>query len=477
MKSFGNIAKDGQVRAVASGALTNGASVIVNSDGTVSTVSQEASGAGTAVVYNSGSTARSAVGYDSVNKKIVIVYRDEGNSNYGTAIVGTVDASNKSISFGSEVVFESAATDHFAIAFDTSAEKFLIIYEDSGNSSYGTGIVGTVSGTSISFGSPTVFNSGLSIRNAIDFDTNTNKFLVCYADGANSYRGDAKVATISGTSVSFGSDTNFNSVNTPYINCVFDPDNNKFGVFYKDTGDGYAHGKIGTISGTSVSFTSEQDFNSATVGSVSAVYDTTNNKFVVAYNPSSGGKVRAATSNGSTFSFETEAGFNGSNESILVQRAGVFDTASGKTAFLFRDGSASYAVKVINVDTSTSTPSFDSIVNLDLGTSGEAGGGYDSDGNRAVFSGHVSSTGRAQVYAIDPANLTSENFVGFSDGAYADTQSAAINTTNTIDRNQSGLTAGQTYFVQTDGTLGLTAASTSVTAGTAISATELIVKG
>jgi len=39
------------------------------------------------------------------------------------------------------------------------------------------------------------------------------------------------------------------------------------------------------------------------------------------------------------------------------------------------------------------------------------------------------------------------------------------------------LTAGQTYYVQADGTFGTSADSPSVTAGTAISATELIVKG
>ena len=87
--------------------------------------------------------------------------------------------------------------------------------------------------------------------------------------------------------------------------------------------------------------------------------------------------------------------------------------------------------------------------------------------------------GTANVVTPDSlsTNITSENFIGFSDGAFATTQSASINTANTIDRNQSGLTAGQTYFVQTDGTLGLTADDPSVTAGTAISATELIVKG
>ena len=54
---------------------------------------------------------------------------------------------------------------------------------------------------------------------------------------------------------------------------------------------------------------------------------------------------------------------------------------------------------------------------------------------------------------------------------------AEIDVVGTVNKHQSGLTAGQTYFVQTDGTLGLTADSPSVVAGTAISATEIIVKG
>ena len=44
--------------------------------------------------------------FDSTNNKVVIAYRDGSNSDYGTAIVGTV--SGTSISFGSEVIFEYA---------------------------------------------------------------------------------------------------------------------------------------------------------------------------------------------------------------------------------------------------------------------------------------------------------------------------------------------------------------------------------
>jgi len=55
-------------------------------------------------------------------------------------------------------------------------------------------------------------------------------------------------------------------------------------------------------------------------------------------------------------------------------------------------------------------------------------------------------------------------------------QSASIDIIGSVSDNQGGLTAGQQYFVQTDGTIGTTAATPSVLAGTAISATELLVK-
>jgi hypothetical protein len=85
--------------------------------------------------------------------------------------------------------------------------------------------------------------------------------------------------------------------------------------------------------------------------------------------------------------------------------------------------------------------------------------------------------GNAVVYTQESTNLTSENFLGFAAHTYADTQSALVNSTCTVDRNQTGLTAGQTYYVQTDGSLGTTAADPSVVAGTAISSTEIIVNG
>ena len=55
-------------------------------------------------VFNNISTSYNSVSaFDSAH--FVVVYRDEGNSNYGTAIIGTVSGS--SISYGSEYVFNN----------------------------------------------------------------------------------------------------------------------------------------------------------------------------------------------------------------------------------------------------------------------------------------------------------------------------------------------------------------------------------
>ena len=100
-----------QTQEVASGTLPNGKPVVVNADGTVAAVANVAASAsaGTPVVFEAANVANSqTIAYDSSNDKIVIAYRDAGDSSKGKAIVGTVSGS--SISFGTAVEFESGTT-------------------------------------------------------------------------------------------------------------------------------------------------------------------------------------------------------------------------------------------------------------------------------------------------------------------------------------------------------------------------------
>ena len=66
-----------------------------------------------------------------------------------------------------------------------------------------------------------------------------------------------------------------------------------------------------------------------------------------------------------------------------------------------------------------------------------------------------------------------ENYIGISDGAYSNGQTATIQLIGSVDDAQSSLTPGQKYYVQDDGTL---AESGSVLAGTAIASTKLLIK-
>ena len=98
--------------------------------------------------------------------------------------------------------------------------------------------------------------------------------------------------------------------------------------------------------------------------------------------------------------------------------------------------------------------------------------GDSSKGKSVVVTNAVLTT-VAQV----SSNLTSENFIGFSEYAAADTETATVLIKGGVSTTQSSLTPGQTYFVQTDGTIATSADSPSVIAGTAVTSTKLIVKG
>ena len=142
----------GSTNFVASGNIANGATVVINSDGTVSTIAGSGSvnpTAGTPVVFENSATGGElqsiSATFDSNANKVVVAYRDDGDSDKGKAVVGTV--SGTSISFGTPVVFNNAQTSYIKAIFDSNSNKIVIVYTDVGNSYRGTAIVGTVSGT------------------------------------------------------------------------------------------------------------------------------------------------------------------------------------------------------------------------------------------------------------------------------------------------------------------------------------------
>ena len=399
----------------------------------VGTISGSSISFGTVVEFDSSYSYNTGIVYDSDNDKVVIVYTDSGSSNYSKAIVGTV--SGTSISFGSDVVFGGNTYTNIPIraVFDSSNNKVVVAYQDANNSNYGTARVGTVSGTSISFGSAVVFESA-AVQNTLSaaFDSTNNKVVIAYDDGGNSSYGTAIVGTVSGTSISFGSPTVFESAAITFASAAFDSTNDKVIIAYRDTGNSdYGTAVVGTVSGTSISFGSPVVFESGRADDISVAYDSTNDKVVISYkdNPNDGyGTVIRGSVSGTSISFDTPAHVFHSDSTEYTSIA--FDSGNSKLVVAYKDNENNLGEAVV-MDSTT----------------------------------------------LISTNLTANNFLGFSNAAYTDGQTATIQITGSVDDAQSGLTTARKHYVQNDGTLSTTAGDPSVEAGTAVSATEIIVKG
>ena len=155
MRTIGNDqSKTRETQVVASGALEIGKTVVINSDGTASVITEssasETLGTGATFVSAGDNPKEMSIVYDSNSDRVVIAYKAAGASNYGYAVVGTV--SGTTISYGTAVQFAAGWTEEPSLAFDSTNNKVVIAFRDRSNSFYGTAIVGTVSGTSISFG-------------------------------------------------------------------------------------------------------------------------------------------------------------------------------------------------------------------------------------------------------------------------------------------------------------------------------------
>ena len=293
--------------------------------------------------------------------KFVVSFSDQGSSSNGTIVIGTV--SGTALSYGSKSVFHSGSTTWTALDFNPNAvNTFVVAYNDPGNSDYGTAVVGTISGASISYGSHYVFNTAGAVHIKVNFDHATgNKFAVTYTDEGNSSYGTGIVGTVSGTNISFGSKSVFNSTETQYGVLQFDP--NTLGTFvigYIDAGNADAEVIVGSISGTTLSYGS-----SITMGSNNSAYASLDfnilqaGQFVLSYRDSTGGirgvarlgQIAAtptnltptnligiaagAASSGATAKINTWGGINESQTSLTIgtdyyaQTNGTITTATG----------------------------------------------------------------------------------------------------------------------------------------------------
>ena len=413
-------------------------------------------GWGSESVFNAAPTSRIAVSSLSATE-FVVAYRDDGNSDYGTVIVGTI--SGGSVTWGSESVFNAASTSHVAVS-GLSATEFVVAYRDDGNSYCGTAIAGTISGGSVTWGNESVFNMATTSYVVVS-GLSATEFVVAYADAGNSNCGTAIVGTVTGDSVTWGDESVFNAAYA-YPLAVSGLSTTDFVVAYQDSGN-LNHGTVivGTFSEGSLTWGSESVFYAASISRV-AVSGLSAADFVVVYTSSYGAAIVGTVSGG---------GVTWGNESV-------FDAASTSHIAVSRLSATEFVV------------TYQDIANSGYGTAivGTISGDNVTWGSESVF--NAASTSYVAVSGLS----ASEFVVAYQDGGNSscgtaiagsnprwlvgtarNTASGGETVTVIIDGVSdvhTGLVPGRTYYVQADGSLGL--ARTLRRVGVAVSETELI---
>ena len=413
------------VNFVASGTLPSGQTVALKTNGQVEAIAAVAQSAGSPVVFEAAESNWVASTFDSVNNKVVIAYSDNPNSGYGTAIVGTVSGS--SISFGTPVVFQTSLARHISATYDSNSQKIIIAYSDNSTSDRGTAIVGTVSGTSISFGTAVVYNSGFTYFNSATFDSTNNKVVIAYRDDGNSQYGTAIVGTVSGTSISFGSEAVFETAEATEISSTYDSTSGKIVIAYRDKGNS-SHGTaiVGTVSGTSISFGAAAVFESASTTYISSAFDSNANKVVIAYrdggNADSGTAV-VGTVSGTGISFGTPVVFNGDSSYFSP----VYDPTAKKIVISYRDDAGSGYGTMISATVSGTSISFEAKLVYENSSTTYNSATLDTSNNKVVTAykdNGASSYGTAAVLTVGSSNNTS--FIGIADADIANAASGSV---------------------------------------------------
>jgi len=463
----------GQFDAVASGTIANGALVSLNSDGTVSVTSAFA---GAEQQIQASSMRDHEVTYDTNSNKVVVLYADQGDGMNAKCVVGTV--SGTSISFGTPVAISSGSSSHLDITFDSNSNKVVAVGKFSDNDG-AQAVVGTVSGTSISFGSIAVIDEG-SGENATyikcTFDSNSNKVVVAYRyhDGSQ-FRGKCRVGTVSGTSISFGSDANVLNGNCIIGDITFDSNSNKVVVTIQDNTDSSA-GKafIGTVSGTSISFGTGVAFvTQLAQSSHSSTFDSNSNKVVIIYEDNANsGKLTGivGTVSGTSISFGSSVVAYANSYSFENM---VFDTNLNKVIVTFRDNNNAVAILTGAVSGTSISFGNPSILNTRGNYIGIA---FDPDTNQAVLAYRdENNSDRGTAVVGVPTGI--DNFlkwIGFASAAISNSATGTINVLGGVNEGQSSLEVGSTYYMTDAAALSTTIVS-GREVGKALSATKLLI--
>ena len=475
--------------------ITAGKPVGLGSDGTVRAIKETGNPdptSGSAVQFESGAALRftpRGVVYDTQNDKIVITYCDYNDSSKGKCVVGEVNSSGDSISFGSPVEFHGSDTRYITSVFSPDNNKVVVAFANNGNSDALTYHVGQCNGLSFSWGSSgaTTLYSNAIQWNALLYDSDQQKVVFIWNNQGNEIRSCTGDVNANDT-LTLGSTVEITSDNPTTLGAVYYTSESKMVVVFANASQSHKlYYTVGTYSGTnSATWTTPSVFvNTGANSNVTSTYDSNVNRMVVVYkdqNNSNYGTAIVGSLSGTTMTWGTPVVFNaGDTEEISA----CFDSTNNKVIISYKDiGNSDYVTLIVGTISGANNRSisFGSEVQLNSATTSNTCVEFDPDKGRVVAvynDGGTSGDGKAKVIAAGGSastNLTSENYIGLAVAGISSGSTGSVTIPGGISSGHSGLTTARTYYVQPDGTLALTAGTPQVVAGTSISSTQILVR-
>ena len=428
---------------------------------------------------NMGGEYRLKTAQNTAGDKIVMIYENNSDSK-GYVTVGSVTAG--AISWGTPVeISSSTSTGDMTVCYDPDNDRFVFFYFDGTN---GVCKIGTVSGSTISFNSATTLISGNSATFCAAYNETESKMVVAYKDSAHHANGAlyARVATLTTTTVSFGTQLNFNSdssnSNRGVGDIIYDPGTGHVVVGYLNA-SASQRVRVLSMSGTTLSTGTMQQLLNNNATGIALTYDSVNGCIIVGYNDSFYNDlyIRIVSVSGTTITLRT-------GKTIHTNIGDT--TGSPRNNFtLYADGNSN----VVAVYTVTTTGLFKKETAITdsttLGTPGSQVTLYSGaevnevnsvfnplNGPVVTYQDAVSSNYYAKYILGDLANFANDfEAVMVEAGTNGQTKEAAI-VGGTVT-GLSSLTSGSGYYIQSDYSLGTT--RTIYKAGIALSATELLV--
>ena len=410
-----------------------------------------------------GTTAQVTGGpmFMAASNKLVMIGSDGSNTYYK---VGTVNTSTGAITWGSNTqIWTGGSTwnSNNNIVYDDNDGKWIIVYEDSSNGLM-RALTYDSSNDTFSAGSAVTLGSAPSAT-SVAYDPVRDAGLAVYGSGEDVY---FRKWTSSNGTITLGSQTRventeldsddqpgsvfFDGENATGLNIVYLPDRAKFMMIYQIRFSDGSNYRIWPVGFNSATIEANGDVTIANKGTDSGIN----------YNFLSASTVAAAAdTDTNTVVLLINGSYNQSRKLMLSRLT------------MASNGAISASGSSVNLMTHSAS--------INPGTLVYKTGGLMFGYTRYGSSANMISALDGEMYGIQQqitATNISNTIVGIAEEAISAGASGTVNLIGGVDRNQSSLTTGSTYYLTSDGTISTTADSYNKKLGIAISATEILME-